>query len=332
MSLNFISDIIISGTINLERALMKKYYQLKVPKIMDGSPESIIKLYKPFDQYLDVANSGDEILFDFSSCTWLNAEIVVFLASMFQFASLRGIRITFKLEDLRPKIKDILLKNRFLAHFGVEETKVDTYGTTIPFFRSKITNTLEIDQYIDEKLLVTIRDKTNPVFLNQVKESLFEIIHNVGDHSESDQMFMCGQHYPNKPQNTQYGTMIFGISDCGIGLLEKINRSGRNFDDLIDMFDWAFEKGTSTKETVDGGVGLFELKRKLSHKAEITVIANFGYYKIRKDTNVEFCQLPFNVIGTTVLINFSLDDCQSDGFDDTIDISDIQDFFEEMFI
>lgn len=311
---------------------MKKFYQVKVPKIMDGSPESIIKLYKPFDKYLDLAEIGDVISFDFSSCTWLNAEIVVFLASMFQFASTRGIRITFKLDDLKPKIKKILLKNHFLEHFGVNEVKVDTYGTTIPFFRSVITDTQEIDKYIDENLLVTIRDKTNPVFLNQVKESLFEIIHNVGDHSESDQMFMCGQHYPRKPKNSRYGTMIFGISDCGIGLLEKINRSRRDFDDLVSMFDWAFEKGTSTKESVDGGVGLFELKRKLSYKAEITVIANFGYYKIKKDTNVEFVQLPFNVTGTTVFISFSLDDCQSDGFDDTIDISYIQDYFAEMFI
>lgn len=51
--------------------------------------------------------------------------------------------------------------------------------------------------------------------MQYIKENLFEVIHNIRDHSNSNKVFMCGQFYPNKDRLT------FAISDIGIGLSKR---------------------------------------------------------------------------------------------------------------
>ena len=77
------------------------------------------------------------------------------------------------------------------------------------FLVRSIENIEEIDEYIDDELLRQIRTKTSEDFLGEIKEALLEIIHNVRDHSHSDVLYMCGQHYPRKPRDSKKGNHIF---------------------------------------------------------------------------------------------------------------------------
>ncbi|MFK5292559.1 hypothetical protein ACI3PH_19130 [Lactococcus lactis] len=144
--------------------------------------------------------------------------------------------------------------------------------------------------------------------MNEIYENLWEIIHNVIDHSKSSYLYMCGQHYPRKPFGTKNGMVSFAISDIGIGLLENIKSKIKIKEDR-EAFKWAFEEGTTTKEKFDGGLGLFEIKDKLSNKGRVLVVANQGYYKISKTGVETFKPFPFDIPGTLVVITLFLDEC-----------------------
>jgi|GEM_PF-1098875 ATP-binding region, ATPase family protein len=303
-------------------------YEIFLPRTLDNDYSTLVGLYQQIDELLPQLATGDVVVFNFGNIRWINAEMTVFLGMIFSEVNARGAIVYALLDNLSLKSKEILLKNGFLKHFGLEYELDDTYNTTIPFFRRNIKNIEEIDEYIDDELLRQIRTKTSEDFLGEIKEALLEIIHNVRDHSHSDVLYMCGQHYPRKPSDSKKGTISFAISDNGIGMIENIKTKGHSFPNSVDYFEWAFDKGTSTKENFDSGVGLYLLKKKLNGKGEIKIVSNNGYYHIDKTGYVTYLEFPFNISGTLAIITIFLDDCQTTSLSDTIDLSGLlEDWF-----
>ncbi|HEM3628861.1 TPA: hypothetical protein U1C31_001124 [Streptococcus suis] len=300
-------------------------YTISIPKTMDSEYNNIFELYKQLDEVLPALKQNDRVIFNFENIRWINAEMTVYLGMLFSVVNTQQAQVYAILENLSPTSKAILLKNKFLKNFGLDYEMEDIYKTTIPFYRSSIKKIEQIDSYIDEELLRQIHNKTSNEFLGEIKESLLEIIHNVRDHSQSDVIYMCGQHYPRKPFNTLNGTISFAISDNGIGLVENIKTKHPNFSETVEYFEWAFAKGTSTKAQYDSGVGLYELKKKLLGKGEIKIVANNGFYHIDKTGYTMFQEFPFDIPGTLVIITFFLDNCQNPSFSDTMDLSGILD-------
>lgn len=305
-------------------------YEILLPRTLDNEYPNLVDLYQQIDNLLPYLAKEDKVVFNFENIRWINAEMTVFLGMLFSAVTDRGADVYAIVENLSLKSKEILLKNGFLKHFGLEYELADTYDTTIPFFRETIEKINKIDEYIDDKLLRQIRNKTSEEFLGEIKEALLEIIHNVRDHSRSDVLYMCGQHYPRKPRGSQNGTISFAISDNGIGMIENIKTKGHSFSETEGYFEWAFARGTSTKERYDSGVGLYELKKKLRGKGEIKIVSNNGYYHIDKTGDITFSEFPFNVSGTLVIITFFLDDCQNPSLSDTMDLSGL--LLEEWFL
>lgn len=297
-------------------------HQIFIPKTLDNEYKNISELYQQIDDVLLLLNQNDQVIFNFENIRWLNAEMTVFLGMIFSTVTDKGATVYAKLENLSLKTKEILLKNGFLKHFSLNYELEDTYNTTIPFFRSSITQIEKIDRYIDCELLQHIKSKTSDEFLGEIKEALLEIIHNVRDHSKSDVLYMCGQHYPRIPRGSRNGKVSFAISDNGIGIVENIKMKDHFFEETVEYFEWAFDKGTSTKDRFDSGVGLYELKKKLHGKGEIKVIANNGFYHIDKTGYITFSEFPFYISGTLVIITFFLDDCQLPSVSETINFSD----------
>lgn len=303
-------------------------YEIFLPRTLNNEYPILLELYQQIENILPVLEEKDSVVFNFGNIRWINAEMTVFLGMIFSEVNARGAIVYALLDNLSLKSKEILLKNGFLKHFGLEYDLDDTYNTTIPFFRRNIKNIEEIDEYIDDELLRQIRTKTSEDFLGEIKEALLEIIHNVRDHSHSDVLYMCGQHYPRKPSDSKKGTISFAISDNGIGMIENIKTKGHSFPNSVDYFEWAFDKGTSTKENFDSGVGLYLLKKKLNGKGEIKIVSNNGYYHIDKTGCVTYLEFPFNISGTLAIITIFLDDCQTTSLSDTIDLSGLlEDWF-----
>nr|DAT17287.1 MAG TPA: Heat shock protein HSP 90-alpha PROTEIN, ATP BINDING, CHAPERONE [Caudoviricetes sp.] len=304
-------------------------YEIFLPQTLNNDYSALLELYQQVEDILPVLGGEDSVAFNFGNIRWINAEMTVFLGMIFSVVTAKGATVYALLDNLSLKSKEILLKNGFLKHFGLKYELDDIYNTTIPFFWRNIENIEEIDEYIDDELLRQIRNNTNEEFLGEIKEALLEIIHNVRDHSHSDVLYMCGQHYPRKPRDSKKGTISFAISDNGIGMIENIKNKGHSFSGSEDYFKWAFNKGTSTKENYDSGVGLYLLKKKLYGKGEIKIVSNNGYYHIEKTGNITFKKFPFNISGTLAIITLFLDDCQNTSISDTIDLSGL---LEEWFI
>lgn len=283
-------------------------YEIYIPERLDGDYRNILKLFQEFSNIDNKLENGDEIIFNFENTRWIDAEMTTFLAMIFDHVVRSGVKVYANLNNMSLKTKELLLKNGFLTHFGIQGKIEDTYNTTIRFFKSNIDNADSIDRYIYEELFSSISQKTSPDFLNEIYENLWEIIHNVIDHSKSSYLYMCGQHYPRKPFGTKNGMVSFAISDIGIGLLENIKSKVKIQGDR-EAFQWAFEEGTTTKEKLDGGLGLFEIKDKLSDKGRVLVVANQGYYKISKNGAETFKPFPFDIPGTLVVITLFLDEC-----------------------
>lgn len=300
-------------------------YEIFLPRTLNNDYSTLLGLYQQIENILQQLVTGDGVVFNFENIRWINAEMTVFLGMLFSEVTARGAKVYAAINNLSLKSKKILLTNGFLKHFGLKYALDDAYNTTIPFFRETIENIDKIDGYIDNELLRQIKNKTSEEFLGEIKEALLEIIHNVRDHSRSDVLYMCGQHYPRKPKGTRSGTISFAISDNGIGMIENIKNKGHSFSNSVDYFEWAFDKGTSTKENFDSGVGLYLLKKKLNGKGEIKIVSNNGYYHIDKTGYTIFLEFPFNVSGTLAIITLFLDDCQTTSLSDTIDLSELLD-------
>lgn len=308
-------------------------YEIFIPKSFDGDYKNILELFQELSRIYGTIQSGDELVFVFEKTRWMNAEMTTFLAMIFDHAVRNEIKVFAKLDSMSLKTKEILLKNGFLTNFGILEEVEDIHDTTIRFFKAKTNKQEKIDQYIHNELFRSISNKTSPEFLNEIYENLWEIIHNVIDHSKSDYLYMCGQHYPRKPRGSMNGKVSFAISDIGIGLLENIKNKTNIVTDL-DAFTWAFKEGTTTKDSADGGLGLFEIKEKLKNKGSILAISNQGYYRIAKNGKEFFNPFPFNISGTLVVITLFLDDCMKNYEEnDTIEKEEIsvEDDFLELF-
>ena len=286
-------------------------YKVFIPKSLDKDYNNMYELIEQLSNIDALLLEGDEVTLYFEKSRWIDAEMTVFLGMICDHLMKRGVRPFAVLDNMALKTKELLKKNGFLTQFGIEEYVKDEYNTTIKFFKSRIANEDDeerINEYIYSELFRSIKEKTSDEFLNEINASIWEIIHNVIDHSQSNYLYMCGQFYPQKRYGTENGKISFAISDIGIGLLKNI-KTRTNIVENKKAFDWAFEKGTSTKENIDGGVGLFEIKNKLRDKGEILVVSNEGYYNLNKEGKEQYYPFPFVVSGTLVIITLYLDDC-----------------------
>lgn len=90
--------------------------------------------------------------------------------------------------------------------------------------------------------LAKCRSEINDTFQNEISIFIFELVHNVLEHSNSSDVIMCGQHYPNRKH------INFAIADIGTGLPKHI-----------------LSKKVALNNEKDAGVGL--LKRGIQLKA-----------------------------------------------------------------
>lgn len=277
-----------------------------IPDKLDNKHESIRELFSDFSDIDYEISSEDTLIFDFSKIRWIDAEMTTLLAMIFDYSTSKGVKVKANLKGMSPKVREILIKNKFLSHFSISESIDDIYDTTISFLKSDIRKQDVIDSYIYDELFNSINKKISSDLLNQIYENLWEIIHNVIDHSKSDKIYMCGQFYPRKPFDSDNGMISFAIGDVGVGLLNNI-REKINIKDEKNAFEWAFGEGNTTKDIVDGGLGLFEIKDNLAGKGDITIITNSGYYNICQDSRANLEVFPFDVPGTLVIITLYLD-------------------------
>jgi anti-sigma regulatory factor (Ser/Thr protein kinase) len=220
-------------------------------------------------------------------------------------------------KNITEDIGLILLKNEFLSYYGYDKY-FDGNNTTIKFLKLNLTSSRLFYSYVVKDLL----NKSELLNLSsglkkKMAEAIYEIFVNAQMHSETKNVYTCGQLYP------KINTIHFTITDTGIGFKNRIMKSKNINLSSIDAIKWAVNGKNSTKENVPGGLGLTILKEFVDlNKGSIQIVSDDGFYQ-HSMGNDQFCLLDGSFPGTIVNLQFKTDDVSSYELIEDISLDDI---------
>jgi hypothetical protein len=210
-----------------------------------------------------------------------------------------------KFDTISPAIEKILLKNDFLSYYGFSRL-TDNYHTTIRFLKLKPTDGKFFNNYVvDELIGRTELPQMSKLLKEKMTEAIYEIFINAQIHSETKQIYTCGQFYPTDSK------IEFTIVDTGIGFKRKVNDRFKTNLSSVQAIKWAVEDKNTTKVGVTGGIGLALLKEFITkNKGKMQIISDDGFYQF--DTQGEQLQIFRGAFpGTIVNLQFKTNDTSS---------------------
>ncbi|MDR0802321.1 ATP-binding protein [Fluviicola sp.] len=219
---------------------------------------------------------------------------------------------------IHSQIEQILLKNDFLTYYGRERIE-DTNRTTIKYQRLKPTDGKYFKRYVIEELIDGHSYDLPPMssgVKEKIVEAIYEIFVNAQFHSNTEDIYTCGQFFPNKNK------IEFTIVDTGVGFKQKIlERFGKHL--AADRaIEWAVQDKNTTKQ-VTGGLGLAVLREFINmNKGRMQIISRDGFYQYDNDgvmTKMFNGEFP----GTIVNLQFCTDDSNNYSLTGEIDENDI---------
>lgn len=246
---------------------------------------------------------------------WFSANMCASLGAILDLFQNNYNEITFKINS--NDIERILMKNNFLAHFGYSKLE-DNHHTTIKYLKMKPSDGKYFKSYIINDLLGRGElPKMSIAAKNKIAEAIYEIFVNAQIHSETENIYTCGQFFPNKDK------IEFTIVDTGIGFRERfIKRFNRDISSSKAIY-WATQDKNTTKTDISGGIGLALLKDfTKKNKGKIQIISDQGFYELSKkeETIKEFNG---SFPGTIVNLQFRTDDKTTYYSKSEININDI---------
>lgn len=246
---------------------------------------------------------------------WFAANMCAALGSILDILSNNFNTINF--DYISPDIERILLKNDFLSFFG-RTRLVDNHHTTIRFLKLKTTDGKYFNNYVVHELIGrTELPQMSDLVKAKMTEAIYEIFVNAQIHSDSKQIYTCGQFFPREHK------IEFTIVDTGIGFKRKVNERFNSNLSSIQAIEWAIKDKNTTKIGVTGGIGLALLKEFVEkNRGKMQIISYDGFYQF--DIQGEQMQL-FNgsFPGTIVNLQFRTNDNSSYVLQSELDNNDI---------
>lgn len=271
---------------------------ITVPKELKMQPSMVGGILSQIE-FLD--EDDKEVLFDFTSTKWISAELSVFLGALQIFLFKNGYKVLYS--PIRESVKTVLAKNGFLSLHGLGGRVPDINNTTISYKIFMSENYEEIDNYLTNDVFAKITQHVLEESLEIVRDSIFEIVHNIKEHSGSNELLMCGQWYPQKNQ------LSLAIADVGKSIPTNINDyfkiQGQPIQANWWTINWATLKGNSTKDIPDGGLGLYELKSSFMEHGELKILSKDALLSYNKDQG-KYAELKGQFPGTLLQLEFEI--------------------------
>ena len=263
---------------------------------IDTTFEGYQKLINLYQEYRCRNNEQLELNLN----TWFSGNLCAALGGLLDL--LKDEMITINFNNIDDSIETILRKNGFLSHY-LYPAYLDKYHTTIRYMKLKPKDGKYFFNYIHSELLNhPDLPKMSTILKSKIAESIYEIFTNAQIHSETKNIYACGQYFPHKH------IIEFTITDTGKGF-KKVISSFFKKDIRADLaIKWAFENTHSTKQHVSGGIGLSILKEFIDlNKGKIQVVSDKGYYKIAPEGDeLKLFNSPFP--GSAINMQFRTDD------------------------
>ncbi len=256
-----------------------------------------------FEQTKTIEN--EIITIDFCSTYWFEANLCAALGAILVDLEMKNNQI--QLINFSNSVKLILEKNLFLLNFSGKSIE-DNYATTIKYQKFEITAEQEFGEYLDRELLSQPDlPKMTPLLKRKINKSIYEIYNNAYSHGKCNNVFTCGQYFPNKKK------LYFTIVDLGNTIKNNV-RKYLNSNEMSgkDCINWAVEEGNTTRTgSTPGGLGLSLIRDFLKlNEGRIQIISSNGYWEEKKGIILaaDF-KSPF--LGTIVNLEFNLNDNNS---------------------
>ncbi len=229
--------------------------------------------------------------------TWFSATMCSALGGVLDILSANLNEI--EIRHIDTDVKSLLLQNDFLLYYG-HQRKSEDLQSAIRFLKLKPTDGKYFNKYIFNELIGNT--ELPPLAKESMAQAIYEIFVNAQIHSESPNIYTCGQFIP------QDNTVEFTIADIGIGFKNKVNRRFNSNLTSIQAITWAIQDRHTTKENITGGIGLAILKEFVAkNKGKMQIISDDGFYQY--DTTGEQTRLFAGYYpGTIVNLQFKTDD------------------------
>lgn len=279
--------------------------KLKFPKEITLKPSAVGYISRQFEKAN--SSSDEHVHFDFSKTDWINAELSVLIGVLLHHLFENKKKITGTPQH--KKVRDALAKNGFLKEYKlINENSPDMLNNTIPYkvFKSNdeeaIYKYLSVDVY--NRIKEHLRDNDQRLFdekFEQLIDNIFELVHNITEHSESSDLFICGQYYFNENK------LSIAIADSGITIPNKFKESYHDIKhNDSEIINNATSQGISTKKSEASGLGLFTLKESVNGLGSLKILSNRGLATYQGEKNDKLTELehPFN--GTLVRISIKI--------------------------
>jgi hypothetical protein len=241
---------------------------------------------------------GSRVAVDCSSADWLDANLAAALGALgHTLKESQG--KTIMLENLHPKVRDILACNGLLGRGPVPRR-----STVIPLRHFQPGDARKFAGYTQNHLA----DKGIPLMSPQVEKRFFEgideLFQNAEIHSQTKLgIFACGQLFPRTSR------LDFSLVDLGVGFQQVITRAtGRRFAPEAAI-EWAMRgRNTTRSGDVPGGLGLKILKEFIQRNGgKLLIVSHQGYWSLGR-AGIAQTQIVSPFPGTIVTIEVNTAD------------------------
>lgn len=247
----------------------------------------------------------EEIILDFTKVNFIAAnQLSVIAAIVEEIWAKKNAHIVVR--NVSPKVRDVMQKNGFGVHLGLERKK-DKYNTVIPYVNFSIDESLEFEKY----LLINIFQRNDIPLMsdaarNTIIDNFLEIFNNVKEHADSERIYACGQFFPTS------GMLYFTIVDIGKTINENVEKFLKSTSTEIEeqyYIEWALKEGNSTRiNNAPGGLGLSMINRFIAlNKGNLMVMSGNEIYEYSKNKS-RFLNSVHYFKGTMVTIGINMTD------------------------
>lgn len=260
------------------------------------------------------ANASDSpvVEADMQATSWFDADMCAPFGALIKRLEQRQVKV--KLINLQERVKDILLRNGFLAHLGGDSSP-DPYQTTIAYQEFSVDDEVAFSGYIGEKLVHHRGWPKMPTELSRAfRQNVCEVFSNAVNHSDTKLgVFSCGQFYPNKNH------LNFTIADLGVGIQQKIKTHANRDCSSVEAINWATKGYTTKPDSRTGGMGLKTLCRFLDkNEGVVRIVSDDGYWQ-RNSGKITSEVLFYPFPGTVVNLEINTADTHSWGEQSDLD-------------
>lgn len=280
-------------------------HYIHIPRSLNFEFRNISKFYSQYSDINEVLEKNDIIRLNFRNTNFISGEMTVLLSMVVESLHNRDYDVQANYKLLPKSTQNLLSRNGFFKRYKLAPGLSDNKNTVIQLSKIPCKDEDAVDEYIENKFLAKIESEIEPIFRNEISIFIFELVHNILEHSGADNVIMCGQYYPS------INRIRFAIADTGIGLPNYI-LSKKSLSSEKEAIEWAFTKGNTTKELesdTDSGVGLAYIQEKISKKASMKLFSNHSYFHIKQDGSLSYKELKYSMYGTLIIFDFDIEQC-----------------------